>query len=284
MIPHYQLPDIMKLSIDLGGTNIRAAIVDGDKCLKKLSQPCKANEKADVIINQIISLAESLLIPEIDGIGVGVPSVVDSQKGIVFNACNIPSWRKVYLGDILFNHFGLPVRVNNDCNCFALGEHKYGAGKNLDNIVAITLGTGVGAGIVIGGKLYSGILCGAGEIGSLPYLDSDYEHYCSSLWFSGIKHTTGYDLARLAAKGNKKALATWNEFGNHLGELIKAILFTYAPDAVIIGGEIAESMHLFRQGIEESLSTFPYLRIADSCKILKSSLPDASLIGASLLF
>lgn len=273
----------MKLSIDLGGTNIRAAIVNGDTCLKKVSQPCKANEKADVIIEQIINLAESIMTPEVDGIGIGVPSVVDSQKGIVYNACNIPSWRKVYLGDILFNHFGIPVKVNNDCNCFALGEQRYGAGKNLDNVVAITLGTGVGAGIVIGGKLYSGNLCGAGEIGSLPYLDSDYEHYCSSLWFSK-KNTNGYELAGLAAKGNKEALTTWNEFGNNLGELIKAILFTYAPDAVIIGGGISESMSLFREGIEQSLSTFPYLRIADSCQILKSSLPDASLIGASLLF
>lgn len=274
----------MKIALDLGGTNVRAAIVDGDTIIEKRSEPCKSRESAGVVVNQIISLIEPLVSADIDGIGVGVPSVVDSDKGIVYNACNIPSWKEVPLKSLLEGKFGLRTLVNNDCNCFVLGEYYYGESRGLSNVVGITLGTGVGSGLILDGRLYCGAMCGAGEVGSLPYLDSDYEHYCSSLWLNGKHATNGASLAARASKGDSEALAIWNEFGHHLGELTKAILYAYAPEAMVVGGGIAEAMPYFRKGWEESVSTFPYRRIAEGCRLLKAGVKDAGLLGATRLF
>lgn len=273
----------MKIALDLGGTNIRAAIVDHDKCINRVSVPCNATAAEEVVVEQIAGLIAPLMSAAVDGIGVGVPSVVDPDKGIVYNAANIPSWREVHLKEQLEKSFGVEVKVNNDCNCFALGEHAYGAARGLTDVVGITLGTGVGAGLILNGHLYAGRFCGAGEVGSLPYLDSDYEHYCSSLWLKGVHGTTGAELAREAEAGNADALAVWHMLGCHLGELTKAILFAYAPEAIVVGGGIAAAMPLFRKGWEETVATFPYERLARQCRLLQASLPDANLLGAALL-
>lgn len=278
----------MKIALDLGGTNIRIGLINNSgQCTGHHSVPCRATETEDVVVSQICELIADLLEGDgrqADGIGIGVPSVVDSDRGIVYNACNIPSWREVHLQEIIEDRFRIETRVGNDCNCFALGEHRYGAGRGAADMVGITLGTGVGSGLILGGRLYAGVLSGAGEIGSLPYLDSDYEHYCSSLWLRDKCHTTGADLAARAAAGDAEALATWHLFGRHLGELTKAILFAYAPERIVVGGGIAASMPLFRAGWDEAVSTFPYPAIAQRCTMERAVLPDANLIGAALLF
>ncbi|MCM1449100.1 MAG: ROK family protein [Clostridiales bacterium] len=273
----------MKIALDLGGTNIRAARIDNGSCYDKLSVPCRATESEDVIIDQLSSLIGQLLCGEVDGIGIGVPSVVDPVNGIVYNAVNIASWKEVHLREKLENRFNIPVKVNNDCNCFALGESRYGAAKGLRNVVGITLGTGVGAGLILDGNLYSGALCGAGEIGSLPYRDSDYEHYCSSLWFRDAHGTTGALLAERVGKGDTEASLIWNEFGDNLGQLCEVILYAYAPEAIVIGGGIAAAFPLFIDSLKSTLTKFPYQAIASNCQILKATLPDANLLGASLL-
>ena len=273
----------MKITLDLGGTNIRAARIDDGRCIDMTSVKCNADGTEDEIIDTIASLMLPLLTPEVDGIGIGVPSVVDPDRGIVYNAVNIPSWQKVELKRKLEERLGREVRVNNDCNCFALGEQRFGAAKGYDNVVGITLGTGVGAGVIIGGKLYTGQLCGAGEIGSLPYLDADYESYCSSQWFK--RHATdGKTMAIEAAKGDETALKLWSEFGHHLGELIKVCLWAYAPEAIVIGGGLAASYSLFEPSMMETVNTFPYAPIARNCKIMTATLPNAGLLGSSLLF
>ena len=157
----------MRLSIDLGGTNVRIAQVDNGVCIQKLSEPCLATEEADVVVNQLIQLIEKMMTPEVDGIGIGVPSIVDTQRGIVYNVANIPSWKEVHLKEILEKRFNVAVAVNNDCNCFALGISLYGEGGSFRNLVAITLGTGVGAGVMVERQLYSGRFAGAGELGDL---------------------------------------------------------------------------------------------------------------------
>lgn len=273
----------MKIALDLGGTNIRAARVDNGICLDKCSVPCKADQPEDVVIRQLVELISPLLSPDVDGIGIGVPSVVDPDNGIVYNAVNIPSWKEVHLKEKLESHFKIPVKVNNDCNCFALGESHYGAAKGMSNVVGITLGTGVGAGLILDGHLYSGEMCGAGEIGSLPYRDSDYEHYTSSLWFRDAYGTTAAHLAQRVEAGDSQALEIWTEFGRNLGQLCNAILFAYAPRAIVIGGGISAAFPLFIDGLRHTLSQFPYSAIAGRCHILKAALPDANLLGASLL-
>lgn len=273
----------MKLAIDLGGTNIRIAQVVDGVIVDRKSISCPSKESYEEVLLHIETLIESMITPEVDGIGIGVPSVVDSLRGIVYNATNIPSWKEVHLKDILQHRFSVPVFVNNDANCFALGEKLFGEGMPFSDIVGLTLGTGVGSGIIIDGKLYNGRNTGAGEIGSLSYLDSDYEHYCSSGFFVDHYQLTGKEAAQRAAQGDPAALEIWQVFGSHLGHLMKAILYTYDSEAIIIGGGIASAFSYYAPAMWESMNDFPYAQTLHGVQVRVSKNPDISMLGASAL-
>jgi len=273
----------MKLAIDLGGTNLRIGQVDDGKIISLKSVPCPAHGSESEVIDLMKSLVKDMMTPSVDGIGIGVPSVVDADKGIVYDVINIPSWKEVHLKDILESAFGVRACVDNDVNCFVLGEKYFGAGKDFNDIVGITLGTGVGAGIIIDGKLYRGANTGAGEVGSLPYLQSDYEHYCSSSFISSCSDKTGKELTDLASQGDKNALEIWNKLGFHLGRLLQALLFTYDPQAVIIGGGIAKAAPYFTKSMIESMNEFIYSRTIKNIQVRFSTLANSNLLGASKL-
>ena len=271
----------MKIGVDLGGTNIRAALVDGTNVIRKEKAPCPAKGTQEEVINAIAALIEPLICDEVTSIGIGVPSVVDTAKGIVYNVANIPSWQEVHLKEIYENRFGIPVHINNDANCFALGESRFGQGRGYKDVVGITLGTGVGSGIIINGHLYEGRNAGAGEIGCLSYLDKDYETYCSTPFF--VAHdTTGAELSAKAQTGDAAAQALWDKFGHHIGELVKAALFAYDPEAIIFGGGIAAGYPHFEAAMRKTVETFPY-ETAKDVKILFSTDADMGLYGASVL-
>ena len=273
----------MKIGIDLGGTNMRVGLTDGATLVNSVIEPCPAKETEEVVLNQLKRQIAQLMSSDVTGIGIGVPSVVDSVRGIVYNVANIPSWKEVHLKEQLEQEFGIPVAVNNDANCFALGVWKYGEGKGTRDMVGLTMGTGIGSGIIINGQLYNGVNTGAGEIGSLPFKDADYEFYCSSRFFSHLHGDTGANFGKRAQAGDAEAIAVWNEFGQNVGELIKAVLFTYAPEAIIIGGGIASAFRLFEAPMRASLESFPYPANVAATRIMPSTLPNAAILGAGAL-
>lgn len=270
----------MKLSIDLGGTNIRIAQVAEGKCLNKTSVSCLAQQEASVILNQLSQLIRSRMNDEVDGIGIGVPSIVDPEKGIVYNVANISSWKEIHLKEVLEEEFKVAVAVNNDSNCFALGESLFGEGRPYSHMVGITIGTGIGAGVIIDHRLYCGQYVGAGEIGSFPYLDADFEHYCSSFFFKRYD-TTGMAVAEKAAQGDRTALEIWKEFGRHLGNLMKAVLYAYAPQAIVLGGGIVPAFPFFKEAMKQEMQRFPYKIISENVRVIASCRTDSSLLGAS---
>lgn len=271
------------IAIDLGGTNVRAARIEGEHILAQQAIRCNAQGSEDEVLGQITSLIDSLWDDSVGRIGIGVPSVVDFRRGIVYNLQNIPSWREVHLKERLEHRYGVAVGVDNDVNCFVLGEHRFGSARGMNNVVGITLGTGLGAGIVVEGEVYRGANTGAGEIGCLPYLDADYEQYCSSHFFSR-SHTDGSALAARAAAGDAEALAVWNEFGHHLGKLLQVILFAYDPETIVVGGGIAASGALFEQAMLQTMREgFPYPHVFDHLKVCFAQLDNANLLGASQL-
>ena len=273
----------MKIGIDLGGTNMRVGLTDGATLVNSVIEPCPSKEAEEVVINQLKRQIAQLMSEEVTSIGVGVPSVVDCQQGIVYNVANIPSWKEVHLKEILEKEFNVPVAVNNDANCFALGVWKYGEGQGTKDMVGLTMGTGIGSGIIINGELYNGVNTGAGEIGSLPFKDADYEFYCSSRFFSELHGDTGANFGKRAQEGDAEAVAVWKEFGQNVGELIKAVLFTYAPEAIIIGGGIASAFSLFEASMRASLESFPYPANVAATRIMPSTLPNAAILGAGAL-
>lgn len=274
----------MKLVIDLGGTNLRIAQIKEGRIVNMKSVPCPATATETVVIDLIKSLIREQMTVDVDNIGVGVPSVVDAERGIVYDVVNIPSWKEVHLKDILEKEFGVRTCIDNDVNCFVLGEKYFGAGVPYNNVVGITLGTGVGAGIIVDGKLYRGANTGAGEVGSMPYLNSDYEHYCSSSYLVEHYHADGRLLVERAAKGDKEALKAWQELGFHLGKLLQVLLFAYDPEAIIIGGGISSAHTYFEDAMYQSMrENFPYQQTINHIHLFFSQLEGSNMLGASQL-
>ena len=158
----------MRIGVDLGGTNVRVGLVAGGRIVRMISEPCRADGSEAEVLDHIASLVDRLITPDVECIGIGVPSVVDAERGIVYDVVGIPSWREVHLKERFEKRFGVPVSVNNDCNCFALGVCRFGEAHGYRDVVCIALGTGVGAGVVIGGKLYCGRTRAPGRSGASP--------------------------------------------------------------------------------------------------------------------
>lgn len=260
---------------------MRLGIVDGGHIFRKIETPTKTDQSQEEIINHIKDSIHSIFNSNIRGIGVGISGIIQSDKGIIKNTINIP-WKDVPLRQILEKEFNVPVFINNDSNCFAFGERYYGEGTIYRDIVCVILSIGVGAGIIINNELYSGNNAGAGEIGSLPYLDSDYEGYCGQKFFTR-NNTTVEKAYELALQGDAKTLALWNELGSHIGNLIKTVLFTYDPQAIILGGDIINGYDFFATKMHECVSVFPFRNANERVNILLSKKENINLLGAAAL-
>jgi len=273
----------MKIGVDLGGTNVRACIIQGEKIIKQNKAPLENKDNQEDTIRQLIDLIKSVWQKDVKGIGIGVPSVVDLEQGIVYDVVNIPSWKVVPLKDILENEFGVPVFINNDSNCFTMGEKYFGAGRNYKDVVGITIGTGIGSGVILDNQLYSGANCGAGEIGYLPYLDRDLEYYCSSNFFEKIHQTTAYDTFQGAEKNDARALELWNEFGNHLGVAMKSVMYAYDPELIVLGGSITGAYVYFKDHMFETMKDTYFPKSVEKLKIALSEVENVAMLGAASL-
>jgi len=147
----------------------------------------------------------------------------------------------------------------------------------------MSIGTGLGSGIIIENKLYAGINCGAGEIGLLPYMDHNIEYYASGNFFSAIYQTTALDAFTAAKKGNKEALNQWDVFGRHFGAAVQAVMYTYDPQAIVIGGSVANAFPYFEAAMRASFSNFIYPESVKKLKIHLTKNQDIALLGAAAL-
>jgi Transcriptional regulator/sugar kinase len=271
----------MILGIDLGGTNVRIGQLSNGKLVNKITAPSPGQMPLDESLTYLKEQIRKMITPETRGIGVGVPSVLDSETGTVYNVANIPSWKEVPLKNILESTFNVPVYINNDSNCFALGEKKFGEGRPFKHMAGVTLGTGVGAGIIINQHLYGGSNTGAGEIGCLPYLEATLEDYCGSMFFKTHHNTTGKEAAEKAGNNDPAALRIWEEFGMHMGRLVEAIVFAYDPEAIIFGGGITSAFPLFETAMRNRMKEFPYPKSMEKLQIRISTNPDIAILGAA---
>ena len=273
----------MLLGIDIGGTTISLGLVEGYGIVKQKRVPSfEKDATLEETIGYLCGQIEAIITPEVTHIGVGVPTLVDEKKGIVYDAANIKSWKKVPLKDILEDRFKVSVSVNNDANCFVLGAASKVDGDH-EVIVGVTLGTGTGIGIVAGGKLVCGDNCGAGEIGSVPYNGSIFEAFCSKQFFTG-RGLDPRETAKAAEAGDPAALALFDEFGMHLGELLSLVMYSYDPGCVVFGGGVANSFELFKKSMETALrNRYPYGHALDRLVIKAMPQEEIAVIGASLL-
>jgi glucokinase len=164
----------------------------------------------------------------------------------------------------------------------AVGEQLFGQGAGFSSFVTVVIGTGLGAAIVIDRKLHAGVHCGAGEIGYIPYLDKNLEHYASGQYFETFS-TTAHAAYLAAMRGDAGALALWSSYGHHLGEVMKVILYTYAPEAIIIGGGLSDAYRFFESSMRNSMNDFLFSNTLKKVTIVPSTIQNIAIIGAAAL-
>ncbi len=271
------------VGVDLGGTKIHTARMDSGKIDRSFKMKISSQASKETVLSEVIQAIEAVMNKEVKAIGIGVPGLVDTKTGVIYDIVNIPSWKKVHLGEKLKQQFGVPVFINNDANCFTLGEFYFGHGKGVKDMVGLTLGTGMGAGIIIDGKLYCGTNCGAGEFGMLPYLDGNYESYCSGQFFKNKYHLAGEQVFNQAKQGDPRALKILAEFGRHVGQAIMAIFYALDPQMIVLGGSVSRSFPFFEPAMRAELKKISYQNALKNLKIALSTKSDIAVMGAAAL-
>jgi glucokinase len=272
------------IGVDLGGTNVRAGLVEAGRLADVRSVAVRSQGSEHDVLEDMFGAIDAVMRKDVAGIGAGVPSVIDLKAGIVYDVQNIRSWKKVPLRAHLEERYRLPAYVNNDANCFAAGEKYFGKAKPFDHAVGLILGTGLGAGVIANGRLYSGRNCGAGEFGMLPYLDRNFEAYASGQFFERAHGVSGRELSARAERGEERALAIFAEFGSHLGEAVKAICYAVDPEVIVLGGSVSKSARFFQAAMWDAFQSFAYSITKERLKIEVSETENVAILGAAALY
>ena len=272
------------IGVDLGATNVRGAVVTGETLSDIISARIHSDGSVEEVLNDIYQVVDQLISENIDAIGIGVPSVVDVAQGIVYDVLYIPSWVEVPLKKHMEARYHLPVFVNNDANCFAVGEHYFGKGKGVDSMIGMTLGTGLGAGVIVNNKLYAGYNCGAGEFGLFNYKDNILEYYASGSFFQNVYGLDGTKVFEEAKNGDKRALELYAELGTHIGNAVKMAMYAFDPQLIILGGSVRHAWEFFEETMWAEIKTFAFTKSAERIRVESSNLQNSGILGAAALY
>ncbi|MBC8141243.1 MAG: ROK family protein [Armatimonadetes bacterium] len=309
------------LGVDLGGTNVRAAVTDHTgKILGSGRAPSNATEGIRNTVGRIADAAETAIASagvkksEIAGLGIGVPGHIDDKNGVVIWAPNFYEdglpYRNVALAEPVTAQIGLPVIMGNDANVAALGEFRFGAGRDVQTMVMVTLGTGIGGGIILNGKLWTGANGGAGEIGhiiiaagerggsaafgsleSMGQIAAIVERASRKICDgrkSILAERVGYDwhlltpkiIADAAEEGDALAIETFEETGRYVGIGIASMINLLNPEMVVIGGGVSQAGDLILEPIRRACLANGIPSLVKSCPIVPATLgDDAGILG-----
>ena len=271
------------IGVDLGGTKVSAGRVRDGVLEKLMKQKVPAHEDKDTVLGVVMDAITEVSTPEVSAIGCGVPSVVDVAEGIVREVGNIPSWKSVPLKAELESRFGLPAAIDNDANAFAFGELVFGAGRGRSHLVGMTLGTGLGTGVIIDGRLLHGANCGIGELGKTAHKGLLLQGWCASPYFTREWGADAEDLHRRARKGDEEALRAFDAYGEEFSAAVMLALYAYDSEIIVLGGSISTAFDLFEDGMWRGLDAFAYPHIIERLVIEPSRLDHVSVLGAAAL-
>ncbi len=271
------------IGVDAGGTKISAGLVREGKIIRQTTVPTPFDRPQHEVIQALIQCTDEVFEPGVRGIGIGIPGLIDQKEKRVLEVTNIPGLDSTPLAEIISDYFNKPVYVNNDANCFALGEKYFGKGKSYANFVGLVIGTGMGAGIIINGRLYEGQMCGAGEFGNVYYRDKNTEAFASGQFLKD-KGLDGKLVFKRASMGDPVALKIFETLGSHIGRAVANILFALAPEAIILGGSVCKAYAYFGDSMHEFLEDhFPFRRLYRQLVIEISETDESGILGASSL-
>jgi glucokinase len=292
------------IGVDLGGTNLRAALVSrAGEVLQRTESPSDGD-----VVENLASAIGRLFSDEVAGIGMAVAGLVDARTGGVITSPNIRAIEGVSLADIFRKRFGVPVAVGNDASLAALGESVAGAGRNFNSFVLLTLGTGIGGGVVIDRKLLetatelghvtveaSGRRCLCGSTGCLEAYASataivaEAREAVSSGAVTSMKNHAGEkltpeDVYRYAKNGDAEAMKVMTTAGKYLGVGIASFINVFSPDAIILTGGLTGAWDILVEEAVREASRRAFGQLFNGCKIVPSSLAgNAGIIGAAAL-
>jgi len=275
--------DFTVIGVDLGGTKVAAGRVCGGEVLQLVKRSVPAREDRDTVLAVVMEAVAEVVAPDVVAIGCGVPSVVDVAEGIVREVGNIPSWRAVPLKAELEHRFGIPATIDNDANAFALGEMVFGAGRGHRHLVGITLGTGLGAGVVMDRRLLHGANCGAGELGKTAHKGMRLEDWCAGEYFQREWGVGADEVHRRARQGDPEALRIFERYGDELATAIMTALYVYDPEIIVLGGSISTAFAFFEKTMRQGFGNFAYPHIVDRLIIERSRLDHVAVLGAAAL-
>lgn len=308
------------VGIDFGGTGIKVGIIDetGKIVIKDqfVTDPAKDGE---AIVAHIAECAQKVMddsgIPQEDilGIGIGSPGLLNPETGQLKIVTNVPNLNDVYLAPGISKHLGKPAFLDNDVNAMSLGEFYYGSGKGKKNVIALTVGTGVGGGIILNGELYRGTTFTAGEIGHMS-IDRDgkpcgcgnygcleryvgkegiierFEIYRSKGIETSIEKylengkVTPRAISMAASAGDFLSIEVLKEIGEILGHAIASLVNVLNPEMVIIGGGISNAGDLLMEPVKMGMLKHAYTIPAAAVEIVRAKLGnDAGLVGSASL-
>lgn len=279
----------MFLGVDIGGTKTAVCLgtQDGQVLEKIRFETTTLEETVKNIIEAGKKLAESKLIKAI-GISCGSPQ--DSKRGIIQAPPNLPDWVDVPIVQILEDAFHVPAFLANDANACALAEWKYGAGQGTENMIFLTFGTGMGAGLILNGKLYAGTCGMAGEVGHMRLNPTgpegygktgSFEGYCSGGGIVRLGQTMGYEYASTkdicdgAKAGDERAKKIITESATRLGQGLAILIDLFNPQKIVIGSIFARAEELFRPKMEEILKTECLGYNLQACAVVPARLGEA---------
>ncbi|MBN1156334.1 ROK family protein [Candidatus Woesearchaeota archaeon] len=278
-MPQY---DKLALGVDIGGTSIKLGLVtEHGKIVKFKIVPTCADKSKRTIINNLLSSIGKLMRSNVIGIGLGFPGPANYNQGKIIKTPNLNKLNGMNLKSIVHDKFNIPVFCENDANCFALAEAIYGKGKNFDNVVGLTLGTGVGGGIVIKGRIYQG-RGNAGELGHI-IMDPEFNDFESKVSGTAITRTKlcePINLFELARRRDKIALKIWKRIGVSIGTGIVTIMHCLDPDVIIIGGKISNAWDYFSKSMKDTIKEHCLFK---PCFVVKKKLNEPGVIGAASL-
>ena len=307
----------MRIGIDLGGTNIAAGLVSDDgKVLAKKSLPTRSERGSAAVLADIALLCKELADESpasVRHVGIGCPGTVNSAEGIVLLAPNI-NFRDISISQEMSRLLKIPVLVDNDANCAALGEAKFGAAKGSQNSVTITLGTGIGGGIVIGGKIYTGTFFGAGEVGhqiiraggnvcgcgrrgcweayaSAASLIRKAQQWTHRVATSRISEMADGDPGKITAKiifdaageGDGFAREIVDEYVNDLCIGMGNLINIFQPDVMVIGGGVSGHGQGLIDAIECRMPDVVFAGNVVTNFVIAELGNDAGIVGAACL-
>lgn len=289
----------MYLGIDIGGT--KCAVTRGDENGAQEKIRFETTSVSETLEN-IVKNAKKLKTDRVTAVGVSCGGPLDEKNGIILSPPNLPGWDEIHIKDILKRELDLPCCVRNDANACAMAEYYFGAGKGCENMIFMTFGTGLGAGLILNGRLYSGTNSFAGELGHIRLSEYGPSGYGKCGSFEGFCSGSGiYELARGLAReatqrgekpfwadefdvktvadaaraGDKTARKVFDICGTKLGEGLAILIDLLNPEKIIIGSVFARCRDLLETPMERALEAEALGQARRVCEICPPALGEA---------